>query len=680
MTEHYPGLFSPLNLGFTTLPNRVLMGSMHTGLEDRLEEYPRLAEYFAERCRNNGPGLMVTGGIGPNLEGGISAESGVLDRPEIVPHHKLITDAVHKEGGKICMQILHTGRYGHHPDIVGASAIKAPINRFTPRALESEEIEKQIQDFVECAKLARLAGYDGVEIMGSEGYFINQFLCERTNQRQDEWGGTYENRMRLAIEIVSRTRQAVGEQFILIYRLSLMDLVEGGSTWEEVVRLAQALERSGVTIFNSGIGWHEAQIPTIVTSVPPGAFTRATAKLRKEVSIPVIATNRINHPELAESIIRNGEGDMVSMARPFLADSRWVQKARKGQALEINTCIACNQACLDEIFSGNDTSCLVNPRAARETTLIYKRAEHQKRVAVIGAGPGGLSAATVAAECGHVVTVFEAGDVIGGQFNLARKIPGKEEFTETLRYYRTMMDKYGVTLRLGEKTSPSDLESMVSSGQFDHVILATGVTPRTLTIPGIEGANVLTYPEVILGEVEVGQRVAIIGAGGIGYDMATFLLGEHENTTDWYQHWGIDLQLESPGALTTPKLSPPKREITLMQRKISKPGRSLGKTSGWVHRLHLAKNQVTTLAGVNYHQIDEGGLRYSIGDEEHYLEVDNVVICAGQIENDVLYTDWSAASSPSGNTKVHVIGGARLAAELDAKRAILDGAELAVTL
>ena len=681
MTISYPNIFEPLDLGFTTLNNRILMGSMHTGLEDRLEEYHRLAAYFSERAEGGGPGLMVTGGISPSEKGKISEYAGVLDNVDTLPYHRKITEAVHSHGGKICMQILHTGRYGHHKNTVSASAIRSPISRDTPRALSEEEILEEISSFVNCAQLAQQAGYDGVEIMGSEGYFINQFLCQRTNQRLDQWGGSFENRMRLALEIVSKTRSALGPNFILIFRLSLMDLVEGGSSWEEVITLAKSLEQGGVTLLNSGIGWHEAQIPTIVTSVPPGAFTQATAKLRNSVNVPVIATNRINNPELAQTILQTGQADMVSMARPFLADSKWVQKAREGKPDEINTCIACNQACLDEIFTGNDTSCLVNPRAAQETKLNFLPTKKKKRIVVIGAGPGGLSAATIAAERGHEVVLYESEKEIGGQFNLARKIPGKSDFAQTLRYYQKGIEKHRVGLRLGEKTTEQTMEKMINERIFDEIVIATGVTPRSISLPGIESENVFTYPQVIKGEVDVGEHVAIIGAGGIGFDMATFLLGEETDTQSWYRYWGIDPDIESPGALIPPTRVSPRRKITLLQRKTTKIGRGLGKTTGWVHRLHLAKNQVAMLAGVEYLGIDDKGLIISQEDVEQHLAVDHIIVCAGQVENNSLLQGMQNSNSQSKTqnkaVSIHVIGGAKVAAELDAKRAIREGAELA---
>lgn len=595
MISNYPNLFTPLDLGFTELKNRVLMGSMHTGLEDNLEEYDRLADYFAERVRGDGPGLIITGGISPNKSGGISPNSGTLDIVDNVHYHKKITQAVHKENGKICMQILHTGRYGYHNDIVSASAIKAPINKYVPRELNETEIQQEIRDFVNCAVLAKDANYDGVEIMASEGYFINQFLSLRTNKRQDEWGGCFENRMRLAIEIVKRTREAVGDHFIIVFRLSLMDLVEEGCPWVEIAQLAKAVESVGVNIFNSGIGWHEARIPTIVTSVPAAAFTRATRKLKEEVSIPIIATNRINNPETAEEILRQNHSDMVSMARPFLADPHWVQKARDNRADEINTCIACNQACLDQIFSGETMSCLVNPRAARESELIYTQTNTPKNIAVIGAGPAGLTVSTVAAQRGHQVTLFEASDDIGGQFRMAQRIPGKSDFKETMRYYRKMMERYGVELRLNADISSDQVKEMVDGEQYDEVVVSTGVLPRSIDIPmsasGINHPGVLTYPEVLLKRKKVGKRVAIIGSGGIGFDVATFLLGQEEEVDldKWYRQWGIDPAFEAPGALIEPEIESPKRQITLLQRKATKSGKSLGKTTGWAHKLHLEK-------------------------------------------------------------------------------------------
>ncbi|NKB77963.1 MAG: NAD(P)-binding protein [Gammaproteobacteria bacterium] len=679
MRLHYPHLFTPLDLGYTTLKNRVLMGSMHTGLEDNPEDYDKLAAYFAERARGDGPSLIVTGGISPNVAGGISASSGVLNAAEIVPHHQKITDAVHRENGKICMQILHTGRYGYHDGIVSASSIKAPINQYIPRALNEDEIQKEIDDFVNCAVLAKAANYDGVEIMASEGYFINQFLSQRTNKRQDRWGGCFENRMRLAVEIVENTRKAVGSDFIIIFRLSLMDLVEGGCCWEEVAKLAQAVEAVGVSIINSGIGWHEARIPTIVTSVPAAAFTRASKKLKESVSIPVIATNRINNPQIAEEILQRNDSDMISMARPFLADPHWVQKARENKSDEINTCIACNQACLDQIFSGKTTSCLVNPRAARETELNYHVTDRPKKIAVIGAGPAGLSVSTIAALRGHKVSLFERSSDLGGQFQMAQRIPGKADFEETLRYYRKMIEKHKVVLHMDREITANELESMIHGSEYDEVVVSTGVQPRSIDIEGINHRSVLTYPEVLLQDKQVGKRVAIIGAGGIGFDMATFLLAHKEDAEldQWYRQWGIDPKLESPGSLIPAQVKPPKRHITLLQRKSTKPGKTLGKTTGWVHKLHLEKYNVRMLSDVIYDRIDDLGLHILVGGKPELVEVDNIIICAGQVSNDSITTSTTLGGKRS---SFHMIGGVALATELDAHRAILQGAELAAKL
>ena len=673
----YPHLLAPLDLGFTTLPNRTLMGSMHTGLEEVKGGFERMAVYFAERARG-GVGLMVTGGIAPNEEGSVYKGAAKLTTVEEAERHRRVTDAVHAEGGKICLQILHAGRYAYSPDLVAPSALQAPINPFTPRALDEAGVEQQIADFVRCARLAQQAGYDGVEIMGSEGYFINQFLAACTNQRTDRWGGSYENRMRLAVEIVRQVRAAVGEAFIIIFRLSMLDLIEGGSEWPEVVRLAQAVEAAGVTLINTGIGWHEARIPTIATKVPRAAFARVTAKLRGAVSVPLITTNRINTPEVAEQVLAGGYADMVSMARPFLADPAFVAKAAAGRADEINTCIACNQACLDHTFAGKLTSCLVNPRACHETELLYLPTLAVRRVAVVGAGPAGLSAATVAAERGHQVTLFDEAPHIGGQFNVARRIPGKEEFNETLRYFRRKLETTGVTLKLGQRVGVAQL---LTEG-FDEVILATGIVPRVPPIPGIDHPMVLTYLDVLLGRRPVGNRVAVIGAGGIGFDVSEFLV--HQGTVSslnpeaFWREWGIDPALEARGGVAGvhAEVSPPAREVWLLQRKASKVGDGLGKTTGWIHRAGLKSKRVQMLNAVQYLKVDDQGLHIRVGEgEPQLLAVDNVVICAGQdplreLEQGLL----------DAGLKVHVIGGADVAAELDAKRAIDQGARLAAVL
>src|SRR5690554_2702384 len=671
---HYPHLLSPLDLGFTTLKYRVLMRSMHTGLEERPNGFERMAAYFAERARG-GVGLMVTGGIGPNEEGGVYAGAAKLSTPEEAEKHKIVTQAVHDAGSKICMQILHAGRYAYSPKSVAPSAIQAPINPFKPHELDEEGIEKQIKDFVNCAVLAQSANYDGVEIMGSEGYFINQFLAAHTNHRTDRWGGSYENRMRLAVEIVRRVREAVGTDFIIIYRLSMLDLIEKGSTWEEVVLLAKAIEAAGATILNTGIGWHEARIPTIATKVPRGAFTKVTAKLRGEVSIPLVATNRINTPEVAERALAENDADMISMARPFLADPEFVNKAAAGKADEINTCIGCNQACLDHTFSGKLTSCLVNPRACHETELSYIPTTTVKKIAVVGAGPAGLAAATVAAERGHEVTLFDAAEEIGGQFNVAKLIPGKEEFYETLRYFRRRIETTGVQLKLNTRVSSADLTD------FDEVILATGIVPRVPEIPGVDHPRVIGYLDAILQRKPVGQKVAVIGAGGIGFDVSEFICHQGEspstNTALFWKEWGIDPELNARGGIAgvTPQPHPPAREVYLLQRKASKVGAGLGKTTGWIHRAGLATKQVKMLNGVEYLKIDDAGLHIRRGDEVSVLPVDTIILCAGQEPLRELQAGLEAAGKP-----VHLIGGADVAAELDAKRAIDQGSRLAAQI
>ncbi len=674
-TSTYSHLLEPLDLGFTTLRNRVIMGSMHTGLEDRFYNYPKLAAYFRERAKG-GVGLIVTGGISPNRQGWLLPFGGTMSNVFDTFNHRLVTDAVHQEGGKIVMQILHAGRYGYQPFVVSASAIKSPISKFKPKELDEGGIEQTIRDYARCAKLAKQAGYDGIEIMGSEGYLINQFLCARTNRRTDRWGGDIENRMRLPVEIVKRVRAAVGKEFIIMYRHSLLDLVEGGNTWDEVVAVARALEQAGVNIINTGIGWHEARVPTIVTSVPRAAFRSLAGRLRKEISIPVAASNRINMPGEAEDILASGEADLVSMARPFLADPEFVNKVATGRVDEINTCIACNQACLDHTFSNKRASCLVNPRAGHETELVYAKTAQRRRIAVVGAGPAGLSAATVAAARGHRVTLFEASDRIGGQFNFAMRIPGKEEFAETLRYFRRRLEVTGVELVLGKKVTR---EELLQQG-FDDVIVATGIVPRTPRIDGVDHPKVLSYLDVLQHNKPVGKRVAVIGAGGIGFDVSEFLLHDPHvplpvPLEHWLGEWGVDLNARTGGGLVAPTPEQPVREIYLLQRKASKLGATLGKTSGWVHRATLQRKGVKMIGGVEYRKIDDAGLHITVNGEPRVLEVDNVVICAGQES----LTELMPKEQGSG-PRFHLIGGAALAAELDAKRAIREGAELAARL
>jgi 2,4-dienoyl-CoA reductase (NADPH2) len=670
----YPHLFAALDLGFTTLPNRVLMGSMHTGLEDRSSNFDKLATYFAERARG-GVGLMVTGGIAPNIEGWLKPFDGRLSMPWHVARHRKITSATHAEGGKICMQILHGGRYSYHPLSVGASTIKSPITPFKPRALSTRGVERTINDFVGCARLAQDAGYDGVEIMGSEGYLINQFVAARTNTRDDAWGGSAEKRMRFPVEIVRRTRAAVGEKFIIIYRLSMLDLVDNAQSWYEVVQLAKAIEAAGATIINTGIGWHEARVPTIVTSVPRAAFVGVTRKLKAEVGLPLITTNRINMPAVAERILADGDADMVSMARPLLADPEWVNKARNQRADRINTCIACNQACLDHVFENKHATCLVNPRACKETELVITPAATRKRFAVIGAGPAGLAAAATLGERGHAVTLFDQAAVIGGQFNMAKRIPGKEEFDETLRYFSHRLSDTGVELKLDTR---ADVASLKDAG-YDAVIVATGVTPRALNIPGIDDPRVLSYLDVLRENKPVGPRVAIIGAGGIGFDVAEFLVEDAPSpTTDverWSREWGVDLDMQHRGGLVDAKPEPPARQVFLLQRSEGRLGARLNKTSGWVHRATLKAKKVRMLGGVSYERFDDAGLHISIDGKSQLLEVDNLVVCAGQEPNRSLADELIAAGIPT-----HVIGGADVAAELDAKRAIAQGTSLAAGL
>jgi 2,4-dienoyl-CoA reductase (NADPH2) len=674
-SKNYPNLLAPLDLGFTTLRNRVVMGSMHTGLEDRFYHYGKLAAFYRERARG-GVGLIVTGGISPNRQGWLLPFGGTMNFIGDVFNHRRVTRAVHEEGGKILMQILHAGRYGYQPFVVSASGIKSPISRFKPKELTERGIDKTIRAYARSARLAQLAGYDGVEVMGSEGYLLNQFLCARTNKRTDRWGGSIENRMRLAVEVVKRIREAAGPGFIIMYRHSVLDLVEGGNTWEEVVAVAQALQEAGVTILNTGYGWHEARVPTIVTSVPRAAFASVAGRLRAAVSIPVVASNRINMPGVAEDIIARGEADMVSMARPFLADPDFVAKAASGRTDEINTCIACNQACLDHTFSNRRATCLVNPRACHETELVYVQAGAPRRIAVVGAGPAGLSAATVAAQRGHEVTLFEADSRVGGQFNVAMRIPGKEEFAETIRYFRRKLELGGVDVRLGHRVTREELQG------FDEVIVASGVKVRMPAIEGIGHAKVLSYLDVLRDRKPVGRRVAIIGAGGIGFDVGEYLLHDESHplpvpVQEWAAQWGVDLAGREPGGLKKPDRAQPARQIWLLQRKASKPGAGLGKTSGWVHRMTLARNGVEMLAGVQYERIDDAGLHIMVGGERRVLEVDNVVVCAGQ---ESLAELMPAQAAAHGGPRFHKIGGAALAAELDAKRAIREGAELAAKL
>jgi 2,4-dienoyl-CoA reductase (NADPH2) len=673
--SNYPHLLAPLDLGFTTLKNRVLMGSMHVGLEEVEGGYDRMAAFYAERAAG-GVGLIVTGGISPNDHGVTFHGGSKLDTLEEAEKHKVITQAVHDAGGKIALQILHTGRYSYQAENVAPSAIQAPINPVKPHALTSAEVNQTIADFVNCAKLSQIAGYDGVEIMGSEGYLINEFIAARTNHRDDEWGGSYENRIRFPIEIVKRTRAEVGENFIIIYRLSMLDLVEGGSTLEEVIQLAKEIEKAGATIINTGIGWHEARIPTIATKVPRAAFTWVTKKLKGSVQIPLVTSNRINTPEMAEHVLAQGDADMVSMARPMLADAEFVLKAEQGRSDEINTCIGCNQACLDQIFSMQIATCLVNPRACYETELIFKESAVKKNIAVIGAGPAGLSFATYAADRGHQVTVFDAASQIGGQFNIAKTIPGKEEFYETLRYFKRKIElQPNIKLVLNHTATYEEL----SAENYDDIVVATGVTPRELTIEGIDHPKVLSYIEVLRERKPVGKKVAIIGAGGIGFDTAEYLSHEGEsgslNPQKFYDEWGIDTSYAHVGGLKQPVLEQSDREIYLLQRKAKAVGASLGKTTGWIHRTGLKHRDVKMIAGASYDKIDDQGLHITVNDQPTVLEVDHVIICAGQESYTAMYDQLKADGK-----NVHLIGGAKEAGELDAKRAIRQGAELAATI
>ena len=671
---HYPHLNAELDLGFTTLRNRVLMGSMHVGLEEAPNGFERMAAFYAERARGE-VGLIVTGGIAPNERGRPMKGGAMMVNEHEADQHRIVTQAVHAEGGKIAMQILHFGRYAYQPGLVAPSALQAPINPFVPHALTGDEVEQTIEDFVRCAALARHAGYDGVEIMGSEGYLINEFIAARTNHRDDEWGGSYAGRMRFAVEIVRRTRQRVGRDFIIIYRLSMLDLVEGGSTLEEVIALAQAIEAAGATLLNTGIGWHEARIPTIATKVPRAAYAWVTQRVMGQVGIPLITSNRINTPEVAERLLAEGYADMVSMARPLLADGDFVRKARQGRADEINTCIACNQACLDHTFGGKITSCLVNPRACHETELVIAPAPAAKRIAVVGAGPAGLSFAVTAAQRGHAVTLFDAASEIGGQFNIAKKVPGKEEFHETLRYFRRQLELGGVDLRLGHRVEAAQL----IEGGYDEIVLATGIRPRVPAIDGVDHPKVLGYLDVLQGDRPVGKRVAIIGAGGIGFDVAEYLTHAGDSGAvaprKFYAEWGIDTEYAQAGGLAQPQAEPSPRRVHLLQRKSTKVGDQLGKTTGWIHRTSLKARSVAMGSGVAYERIDDTGLHITVDGQPQLLEVDNVVLCAGQEPQRELHAALSAAGC-----SVHLIGGADVAAELDAKRAIVQGTTLAASL
>ncbi|OFE44769.1 NADPH-dependent 2,4-dienoyl-CoA reductase [Acinetobacter towneri] len=677
MTTRYANILKPLHLGFTTIKNRVVMGSMHTGLEDRFYNYPKLAAYFGERAKG-GVGLIITGGISPNRQGWLLPAGGTMNTLGDVAPHRLVTHAVHKHGAKILMQILHSGRYGYQPFVVSASPIKSPISPFKPRKMSERQILNTIEDYAKTASLAKMAGYDGVEIMGSEGYLLNQFLSRHVNQREDQWGGAIENRMRFALEVVKAIRAEVGEKFIICFRLSMLDLVHDGNTMQEVITVAKALDQAGVNLLNTGIGWHEARIPTIVTSVPRAAFADYTAEVKKHVEIPVIASNRINMPDTAEEILAAGKADMIQMARPLLADAFWVNKTATNRVNEINTCIACNQACLDHTFKNQRATCLVNPRAAYETELVYEKTKQPKRIAVVGGGVAGMSVATVAASRGHQVTLFEASNEVGGQFNLAKVVPGKEEFHETIRYFKVQIEKTGVDLRLNTKVNREQLERE----GFDEVVIATGVVPRALKIEGSDAPQVLSYAEVLRG-APVGQKVAVIGAGGIGFDVSEFLLKpEHQPQpqplAEWQREWGVDPNPNyvTEGGMCAPEVDPPIREIYLLQRKTTALGAGLGKTSGWVHRAQLKKHAVRMLRGVQYKAITNEGLWIEMAGQDQLLRVDSIVVCAGQES----VKDLMPAADENTLANYHIIGGAKLAAELDAKRAIREGAELAAKL
>ena len=671
--SHYPHLFKSLDLGFTQLPNRVLMGSMHLGLEEEKNGLEKLAAFYAERAAG-GVGLIVTGGISPNRQGWLLPFAARMSNKKHAKEHQVITEAVHQHQGKICLQILHSGRYGYHPFVVAPSAIKSPINPFKPKAISKRGIVSTINDYANCAAMAKVAGYDGVEIMGSEGYFINQFLCPRTNQRDDEWGGSFENRSRIAIEIVNAVRQKVGTDFIIIFRLSMLDLVDGGSNWDEVVALGKLIEECGATLINTGIGWHETRVPTIGTMVPRGAFTWITERMKGELTVPLIATNRINTPEIAEKILASGQADMVSMARSFLADENFVRKAQQGRGDEINTCIACNQACLDHGFARKRASCLVNPRAGYETELNFPLTSHKKKIAVVGAGPAGLAFSCYAAERGHEVHLFEKNAEIGGQFNYAKRIPGKEEFYETIRYFKKRIEVTGVHLHLESQQSVGSLVD----ASFEQVVLATGIKPRNVSIEGIQHPKVMDYLDVLRDNKLVGKKVAIVGAGGIGFDVAEFLVEEHSLTNEpeqWLKSWGVDKEYKQAGGLIEATIGQPAREIFLLQRKTTKVGKGLGKTTGWIHRSALQKKQVQMIAGVDYVKIDDQGLHIQVNNKPQILAVDNIILCAGQEPFKDLLKGLEER-----NIKTHLIGGADVASELDAKRAIRQGADLAAII